>query len=78
MVIFKLRGCVTQMRTKEDKGFAFKGSICLKNIQKQSRIKQNTVIFKGRGCVTLMRTRGRRALPLGVELTQKVSKTVKK
>ena len=38
------------------------------------------VIFKVRGCVTLVGTRGirgTRALPLGVELTQKYSKTVK-
>ena len=44
----------------------------------QTLIRQNMVIFTGRGCVTPIRTRGRRALPLGVELTQKVSKKVKK
>ena len=63
---------------KGEKGVAFGGRIDSKNIEKRSRIRQNMVIFTGRGFVTPIRTRGRRALPLGVELTQKVSKTVKK
>ena len=69
---------MTQIRTKEDKGFAFEGSNRLKNIRKRPRIKQNTVIFKERGCVTLIRKGGQGLLLLVVHLTQKDPKTVMK